>query len=90
VTSNLYDITSVEYRGGHRLYLRFEDGLEGELDLTAFLHFDGVFEGLKDPKEFAKVSLYPEGDTIVWQNGADIAPETLREELERKAGQSRR
>jgi hypothetical protein len=37
----------------------------------------GVFAPLADPQYFAKVRLDEELGTIVWPNGADIAPDTL-------------
>jgi Protein of unknown function (DUF2442) len=41
--------------GGYRVYLRFKDGVEGEVDLRPILMpFRGVFAELKDPKKFAK------------------------------------
>ena len=73
-------IRSAEYRGGHRLRLTFSDGAEGEVDLRAYL--DGpVFVPLRDPAIFAAVSLDPELHTVTWPNGADFAPEFLRELL---------
>ncbi|MHB8420261.1 MAG: DUF2442 domain-containing protein [Myxococcales bacterium] len=64
--------------GGHRLHLRFEDGMEGDVDLAPLLAgFPGVFAPLRDPAEFAKVELWTEAGTVRWPNGADIAPETL-------------
>lgn len=72
----LVHVTDVEALGGHRLRLRFEDGAEGELDFSDRA-WRGVFEPLADPEYFARVSVDPELGTIVWPNGADIAPETL-------------
>jgi hypothetical protein len=77
--NDLHDIEEVRHRGGYRLYLRFDDGVEGVIDLADVIQFHGVFAALKDEREFAKVGLYPDHATICWPNGADVAPETLYE-----------
>jgi len=60
------------------VWLRFNDGSEGEVDLSEEL--DGpVFEPLKDPEVFAQFRLDPDIHTLVWPNGADFAPEFLHE-----------
>ncbi len=60
------------------LWVRFNDGSEGEIDLSNEL--DGpVFEPLKDPKVFAQFKVNPDVHTLVWPNGADLAPEFLHE-----------
>jgi hypothetical protein len=74
--AEIVHVTEVEPMGGHRLRLRFEDGAEGELDLATQPR-RGVFAPLDDPTYFARVELDEELGTIVWPNGADIAPETL-------------
>ena len=62
------------------LWLRFSDGLAGEVDLSGEL--DGpVFEPLRDPAIFRQIRLHPELHTIVWPNGADFAPEFLHERV---------
>lgn len=72
-------IQSLRYLGGHRLYLEFNNGEAGEVDLSSEL--DGpIFRALKDPDVFASVRL--EGGTIAWPNGADLAPEYLAERVE--------
>lgn len=77
----LKDIVEVRPLGGYRLYLRFEDGLAGELDLASRLTFDGVFAPLRDPAAFAQVRVHPDLGTIVWPNGADLDPDVLYSEL---------
>ncbi len=38
-----------------------------------------VFEPLLDPEAFSRVVLDPVAGTVVWPDGADFAPEFLRE-----------
>ena len=60
------------------VWCRFNDGAEGEVDLSEEL--DGpVFEPLKDPEVFAQFQVDPEVHTLVWPNGADFAPEFLHD-----------
>lgn len=73
---DLVHVTSVEVVGDHRLRLRFEDGAAGEVDASVW-DWNGVFEPLRDPDYFRRVRLDEELGTIVWPNGADVAPETL-------------
>lgn len=69
-------VTGVRSAGVHRLRLGFDDGTVGELDFSDE-DWSGVFAPLSDPEFFARVELDEELGTIVWPNGADIAPETL-------------
>jgi hypothetical protein len=62
------------------LWLRFSDGTQGEVDLAAELE-GPIFEPLKDPAAFRAFSLSPQLHTIVWPNGADLAPEFLHDRL---------
>ena len=66
---------------GYRLWLRFEDGLEGEIDLSDILQ-GPVFAPLKDVSAFARLRVDPNWHTIVWPGDLDIAPESLRTRLE--------
>lgn len=69
-------VTDVQSLGGHQLRLHFEDGSFGDVDFSDE-DWSGIFSPLADPEYFAKVRLDQELGTIVWPNGADIAPETL-------------
>lgn len=73
----LHDVVEVTHLGDHRLRLRFDDGIEGEIDLAPKLQFDGVFAPLKDPNYFARVRIEPDGGTICWPNEADLDPVVL-------------
>ena len=71
------DVVAVTRTGDYTLRLRFRDGAEGEMDFAQFLSFNGVFAPLKDPAEFAKVTVDSESGTICWPNGADLCPDVL-------------
>jgi len=73
----LSDVTKVEPRRGYRLWLQFQDGVEGEVDFEPPLDFRGVFAPLRDPAYFARVRVNPELGTICWPNGADWDPLVL-------------
>lgn len=73
----LKDIVAVEHLGGHRLRLRFSDGLEGELDMKPRLSFTGVFASLAAPDVFAEVRVDTDSGTICWPGGADLDPDVL-------------
>ena len=62
------------------VWIRFNDGTAGEVDLSDELH-GPLFGPLREPEQFRTVHLDPELDTIAWDNGADLAPEYLRERL---------
>lgn len=78
----LYDVIDVQVVDDHRLRLTFEDGTVGEVDLSG-QEWRGVFEPLADPAYFAQVRVDPEAGTVVWPNGADMAPEPLYAEARR-------
>ena len=71
------DIVEVRPLGGYRVYLRFEDGVEGELDLGETIEFKGIFAPLRDEAEFARIRVHSELGTVVWPNGADLDPDVL-------------
>jgi hypothetical protein len=66
-------VLDARYLDGYRVWLRFDDGLEGEVELSGVLR-GPVFEPLKDPAYFANFTV---DWTLTWPNGADIAPESL-------------
>jgi hypothetical protein len=69
-------VVLAEYRGGHTICLLFNDGVESTVDFSDWLT-GPIFEPLQDPGYFQRFFL--DGGTVIWPNGADIAPETLYE-----------
>jgi hypothetical protein len=73
-------LESAEYVRGHTIHVRFSDGAEGDVDLSAEL-WGEVFEPLKDPAVFRQLQLNKELNTVTWPSGADLAPEFLYEKV---------
>jgi len=69
-------LVNANYVKGYILHLRFEDGVEGQVDFEKELNGE-IFEPLKNNSYFKKFCLDQELHTIVWPNGADFAPEFL-------------
>jgi hypothetical protein len=66
---------------GQMLHLRFADGREGTVDLSAWLRGrGGVFAPLHDPAFFARVTVDPESGAVTWPNGVDLDPDVIYEE----------
>ena len=73
-------VREARYRHDYVIWLRFNDGAEGEVDLRNELEGE-VFGPLKDFDAFKSFKVDPELETIVWENGADLAPEFLYEKM---------
>lgn len=73
------DITDVEILHDHVVRLRFADGFERTIDLEPYLR-GPVFAEIRNSRAaFSAVSVDAEAGTIVWPNGADLAPDVLYE-----------
>jgi hypothetical protein len=73
-------VKDAKYLHDYVIWLRFNDGAEGEIDLVTELEAE-VFAPLKDKQLFQKFRVDPELETVVWENGADLAPEFLHENM---------
>jgi hypothetical protein len=74
-----YSVVAARYVRDFIVWVQFEDGTEGEIDLASEL-WGPMFEPLKDPQYFRQVAVAEYG-TIAWPNGADLAPEFLYERI---------
>ena len=70
-------VTEAKYLEGYKVWLRFSDGLEGAVDLEPTLQGDSrpIFQALLNLDEFKRFRV--DMDTLVWENGLDLAPEFL-------------
>ncbi len=70
---------AVEPRDGYRIWLRYADGTEGEVDLSHLVGL-GVFRAWEDPTFFERVHLDDFG-SIAWSEELDMCPDALYMEL---------
>ncbi len=70
-------VTDAKPVADFRLWVRFSDGIEGEIDLKEFVNSDPrpIVVALRDREAFSAIRV--EMDTVVWANGFDLAPEFL-------------
>lgn len=74
-------VVAAQVLSGFRIRLNFTDGTSKELDLRPYLH-GPIFEPiLANPEFFRSVRVDPELGTLVWDNGADIDPDVLHDNL---------
>jgi ribosomal protein L31E len=73
-------VAEARYDRDYVIRLRFNDGAEGFVDLAEELYGE-MFEPLRDVEKFKSFRVDPELNTIVWENGADLAPEFLHARL---------
>jgi hypothetical protein len=78
-------VAYVEARPGFRLFVRFMDGLEGEVEMGTFLRGKKirgtVFEPLRDPALFEMA--YLDLCAVTWPNGTDLAPDAMHDEIKK-------
>ena len=72
----LVRVIAVAPREGYRLWLRFSDQTERELDLWPFIAKGAIFAPVRDLHVFRQVQVGTA--SITWPNGADIDPLILR------------
>jgi len=69
-------VANARYVEDYKIRVSFNDGREGIADLSDALK-GAVFEPLKIKSEFSNFRVDEELETIVWPNGADLAPEYI-------------
>ncbi len=73
-------VEQARYLHDYVIWLRFNNGAEGEVDLEPELEGE-MFASLREKKKFRRFIVDPELETIVWENGADFAPEFLYDNM---------
>ena len=73
----LQDVVSAKPLDDYKLYLQFENGVDGIVNLKELIEFTGVFEPLREYSYFLQVEVNPELGTVQWPNEADLDPDVL-------------
>jgi len=76
----MHRIVAVQPLAQYRVWVRFSDGVEGEVNLSELVG-KGVFALWNDPAQFAKVPIDPQSHTLIWPGGIDICPDTLYQDI---------
>ena len=71
--------TAVEPCDGYRIWIRYADGAEGEIDLS-HLAGNGVFAAWEDRNYFEKVHV-TEHRSIAWDDQIELCPDALYMQL---------
>ncbi len=82
-----YRLLRADPRDNQRLWLAYDDGFEGEFDMTRTIARGGVFAALADPAYFASVAIGNGGRSFGWNLDAegdevDFCADAARFELE--------
>ncbi len=76
---NKNKVIEIYYQQDYIFKVVFDDGACGNIDFSIYIGKWAIFEPLQDLNLFKAATI--EGGTIVWENGADIAPESLYEKI---------
>ena len=75
--------TEVEAREGYRIWVRYSDGVDGEIDLSDLVG-KGVFTAWNEPGYFENVHI-DEAGAIAWSDEIDLCPQSLYMDLTGKS-----
>ena len=76
----ILNVTKADYISDFKVKVSFNDGVEKIVDLKNYIYSKKhpFFQPLKEVETFKKFQVHK---TLVWSNGADIAPEYLHDKL---------
>ena len=74
-------LKDAKYISGFRIFLRFNDGKAGEVDLKEVIQSHDAASPLREPEMFSRFFL-DSWPTLAWDCGFDVAPEELYEMCE--------
>ncbi len=79
---NMLKAIEVRPLPNYRIWVRYEDDVEGEVDLTPYTG-KGIFSAWNDPAFFEAVHITPYG-SIAWSKDIELCPDSIYLELTEK------
>ena len=76
----MHRVTECRASPDYRLWLRFEDGLEGSVFLGNLLEL-GDFSLWRDVEQFCRAAVDAHAATVVWDGGIQFDPDILYQDL---------
>ncbi|MBM3269424.1 MAG: DUF2442 domain-containing protein [Candidatus Sericytochromatia bacterium] len=73
-------IVAAKSAGEFKLHLRFDNGVEGTVDLSRLVG-RGVFAAWSQPGVFESVAIDQDFGTVEWPGGIDLCPDSLYAQL---------
>jgi len=81
-------VISCKAKPGYILWVKFDDGLEGEINVSNLVG-QGVFKAWELVKFFESVKVDPESHTVCWGSQIDLDPYVIRDEIQETAKEKR-
>jgi hypothetical protein len=78
------ELLEVKPLPGYRVWLRYADGVQGEVDLSGLVG-KGVFSAWQTAGFFDQAFIDKESGALAWPGGIDLCPDSLYEELTGRA-----
>lgn len=76
----MHRVTDCRASRDYRLWLRFDDGVEGSVFLGDLLEV-GAFSLWRDVDQFCRVAVDRKAATVVWDGGIRLDPDILYQDL---------
>jgi hypothetical protein len=73
----MIEVIDAKHVGDYKIEITFSNLANGVIDFREYLNRKGLFSKLNDYNYFINFIVDRETGTICWDNGLDIAPETL-------------
>ncbi len=78
--SMMHTITECRAESNYTLWLRFDDGLEGNVNLGDLVLTES-YRALSDEDIFSRVAIDPVANVVTWGGGIKLDPEVLYRDL---------